>query len=64
MDSKEKLRDEVLARAEKLLYYNELLIEQCEQWLSTEEGNRNMELRIMEEKKRKKENHDKLVIND
>jgi hypothetical protein len=42
------LKEEVLERAERLLYYNNLLIEQCNGWLSAEEGNRNMEKRIRE----------------
>ena len=54
MDIKERedMRDEILKQAEKLLYYNELLIEQCDSWLSAEEGNRNMEKRIAERRKK------------
>jgi len=43
-------RDDILFRAEKMLYYNNLLIKQCDSWLSAEEGNRNMEKRIREKK--------------
>jgi len=49
---RENMRDEILKQAEKLLYYNELLIEQCDSWLSAEEGNRNMERRIAERRKK------------
>jgi len=49
---REEMRDEILKQAEKLLYYNELLIEQCDSWLSAEEGNRNMEKRIAERRKK------------
>ena len=54
MDIKERedMRDEILKQAEKLLYFNELLIEQCDSWLSAEEGNRNMEKRIAERRKK------------
>jgi hypothetical protein len=54
MDKKYDLKDEVIARAERVLYYNNLLIEQCDSWLSAEEGNRNMEKRIMERRKKEK----------
>jgi len=46
------LKEEVIARAEKVLYYNNLLIEQCDGWLSEEEGNRNMEKQIEERRKK------------
>jgi len=43
---------DIINTAERLLYHNELLIEQCDRWLSAEEGNRNMERKIYERKKR------------
>ena len=48
---REDIKEEILKQAEKLLYYNDLLIEQCDGWLSAEEGNRNMEKRIAERRK-------------
>ena len=45
--SKNKM-DEIRSRAEVLLYYNNLLIEQCDSWLSEEEGMKNMEMKIVE----------------
>jgi len=50
MSDNNHLKEEVLERAERVLYYNNLLIEQCDGWLSAEEGNRNMEKRIREQK--------------
>ena len=47
-------KDEILLRAENVLYYNNLLIRQCDSWLSEEEGNRNMEKRIRERKSKLK----------
>ena len=35
-------------RAQLLLHYNNLLAEQCDSWLSEEEGMKNMEQRIRE----------------
>ena len=55
MDAEKNIKEETLLRAEKALYYNNLLIEQCNSWLSAEEGNRNMEKQI-EERKKKREN--------
>ena len=52
MDTKKDIRDNILYRAERLQYYNKLLIEQCTDWLSEEEGNRNMEKRILERKRK------------
>ena len=50
MNAEYIIKDDILKRAENLLYYNILLIEQCDSWLSAEEGNRNMEKRIREKK--------------
>ena len=61
MNTEKDIKDDILRRADKLLYYNNLLIEQCESWLSVEEGNRNMEKRISENIKMKKQ---KLIKED
>jgi hypothetical protein len=42
MDKENNIRKEIQQRAERLMHYNELLIQQCDSWLSAEEGNRNM----------------------
>jgi hypothetical protein len=49
MDKQEK----ILFRAEKLLHCNELLIKQCDSWLSAEEGNKNMMESIIKRKNTK-----------
>jgi len=59
MNEENDIRKEIQQRAERLLHYNNLLIEQCDSWLSEEEGNRNMEKRIME---RKKKNEDRKTV--
>jgi hypothetical protein len=56
MEPIKNIKDDILKRAEKLLHYNNLLIEQCDSWLSEDEGNRNMEMQI-EERKKVKKNH-------
>ena len=38
----EKKNQEIQLLAEKLLYYNELFIKQCDSWLPAEEGNANL----------------------
>jgi hypothetical protein len=53
MNTEKKLKDDILKRAENLLYYNNLLIEQCDSWLPAEEGNRNMEKRIREKNEKR-----------
>ena len=55
MDTEKNIKDDILFRAEKVLFYNNLLIEQCDSWLSAEEGNRNMEKQIEEKRKKKNE---------
>jgi len=57
IDTSKNINDDILFRAEKLLYYNNLLIKQCDSWLSEEEGNKNMEKRIKERNKRKRINN-------
>ena len=48
------IREDILKDVERLLHYNNLLIEQCNSWLFVEEGNRNMELRIAERRKNRR----------
>jgi hypothetical protein len=55
MEIKKEKKDEILFRTEKLLYYNELVIKQCDTWLSAEEGNRNIERAIRERRKKERE---------
>jgi len=52
MNKKDDNKEKTLSSARKLLYYNNLLIDQCDKWLSVEEGNKNMEKRILERKKK------------
>jgi len=54
MDTEREKKEGILFRAEKLLHYNDLLIKQCDTWLSEEEGMKNMGKRIMEREKAKK----------
>jgi hypothetical protein len=51
MEKEKKNNDDFLFSVEKALYYNNLLIIQCDSWLSEEEGNRNMEKLIEERRK-------------
>ena len=46
-------KEEILLNAEILLWKTQLLIEACDSWLPAEEGNRNMEKRIQEKKKKR-----------
>jgi len=48
----DKTKDDILNHAQRTLYYNELLIQQCNSWLSAEEGNANM-IKTIEEKRKK-----------
>ena len=53
MDAKKESTKEqkgIIALAENIKYYNELLIEQCDSWLPEEEGLKNLE----ESKKKEK----------
>ena len=45
-------RKEIFALAENTKYYCDLLIEQCDSWLSEEEGLKNLEERKRNEKSR------------
>jgi len=53
MNSSNDKMDEIRLRAQVLSHYNNLLIKQCDSWLSEEEGNRNLEKQIMERKKKR-----------
>ena len=54
MEVKKEIQDEIIATAQRVMYYNELLIEQCNSWLPAEEGNRIMEARILENMRKEK----------
>ena len=54
MNASDDIKNEILFRAEKVLYYNNLLIAQCNSWLPAEEGNKNMMRKIMEKEKAKR----------
>jgi oligoribonuclease (3'-5' exoribonuclease) len=60
----DKVRDSIVQRAERLIHYNELLIKQCDSWLSAEEGNRNMMKRIEERRRAEKRAKRKLFRKD
>jgi len=51
MKPDKEIQEDILKHAEKLLYYSDLLIEQCESWLPAEEGNKQM----MEKMRRRKQ---------
>jgi len=55
MNIEKNIREDILRRAERLLYYNNLLIMQSDSWLSEKEGNRNMEKQLAERRKKNKE---------
>ena len=48
MNNKKNIKDEILTDARRMQHYNQLLIAQCDSWLSEEEGMRKMEKRMME----------------
>ena len=48
----EEKKEEILVCAERTLHYTNLLIAQCESWLTAEEGNKEMKKR-MQERERK-----------
>jgi len=54
MNIEKNIKEDILKRAERLLLYNNLLIEQCDNWLPEEEGNRNMEKQIAERRRKGK----------
>jgi len=47
----DKIREEIIFRAEKTLYYSELVIQQCDSWTSAEESSRKMVKAYNEKKK-------------
>jgi len=49
----ERKKNQILHHAERCLYFNSLLIDQCDNWLSAEEGNANMTKSIRERRKKK-----------
>jgi len=49
MDTEQNIKENIIRRAEILLHYNNLLIEQCDNWLATEEKDKNEELRMKNE---------------
>ena len=53
MDTKRLEKDEIIALAKKTKYYCDLLIAQSNNWLSEEEGIKNVEKRISQSKRRK-----------
>ena len=54
MEIENDLKQDILNRAKRVLHYNELLIKQCDSWLSAEEGNANMMKAIMERNRRQR----------
>ena len=54
MDIDDEKMKKMLYHAYGCLLFNEMLVEQCDSWLSAEEGNRNMEAQIMERKRKRK----------
>jgi hypothetical protein len=54
MDRSDNKRSEIVATAEHAIHYTELLIAQCDSWLSEEEGRRNMERQILERQKKQR----------
>jgi len=51
MNIRNDIKNEILLHAEIAIHYNDLIINQCNSWLSEEEGNKNMMKKIMKEKK-------------
>ena len=50
MNIRNDIKNEILLHAEIALHYNNLLINQCNSWLSEEEGNKNIMKRILKMK--------------
>ena len=51
MNTDDEKKKQVLYHAQRTMYFNDLLIKQCDSWLSEEEGLRNVERRIRERNK-------------
>lgn len=63
MDIKEEKIKKILYHAYRCLNFNEMLINQCDGWLSAEEGNKNMMKAIRDKEKAKKKEKIKYFIN-
>jgi len=55
MDKPDEKMNELLYHTYRCLYFNDLIIKQSDTWLSEEEGMKNMERRIREREKAKKQ---------
>ena len=53
MDVTNNRLDEMLYHAHRCMFFNDKMIEQCDSWLSAEEGNENLIRSIRERAKRK-----------
>jgi hypothetical protein len=51
---KKVLKEDIVELAKRTIYSTELLIKQCNNWLSEEEGIQNMEKRIFDRSRREK----------
>ena len=60
MEVKKEIQNEIIATAERMIYYNNGIIEICENWLPTEEANANMMKEI--EARRIKEREEKQMM--
>ena len=63
MDEIKNKMDEMLYRAHRCIYFYEKTIEQCDTWLSAEEGYKNMERSIREREKTRKKGKGKGIKN-
>jgi len=46
MNTPEDIQNKIITKAQSLHHYNELLLKQCDSWLSEEEGLKNVEKKI------------------
>ena len=60
MKVKKEIQDELIATAERMIFYNNGIIEMCENWLPAEEANANM-MREIEERQRKEKEQKKIL---
>ena len=60
MEPQKYTRQQILNMAEHAQHYSDLLIKQCDRWLSEEEGMRNAEQQVRE-RKEKEMNNEKAV---
>lgn len=56
------IKSEILYRAEKTMFYNDLLVNQCDGWLSEDEGMKNMKKKIRKKEKREKKKKFQKII--